>query len=276
MKTLLKNKWNLTTYLLGFFLFALSLIVSTLLNKGAVKTYFPFTSVILLTIATWFLYKRENKQLKELGLSLNFKNLKFFLFGIILIAFVYLLAKYLRAVYLGETINLSSSINSKEILFAFYTILPTVAVEEFIFRGYLLKKTIELSSAVKANIIFALLFTSIHFFDEDILSHPGKMILIATSIPVGHLLFSTALLKSKTLFFPIGLHLGNNWASRHLISTDSSGNSIFYITDSFQFNTWPGFISFVVLWNLFFLLVILIIWKWDKIAIYLRKNHVIS
>jgi len=35
---------------------------------------------------------------------------------------------------------------------------------------------------------------------------------------LGHLLYATALLKSKTLYFPIGLHLGNNWVSLFVFS----------------------------------------------------------
>ena len=35
---------------------------------------------------------------------------------------------------------------------------------------------------------------------------------------LGHLLYATALLKSKTLHFPIGLHLRNNWVSLFVFS----------------------------------------------------------
>ena len=80
-----------------------------------------------------------------------------------------------------------------------YYILPTAAVQELMFRGYCFKKTIEVSNVVIANIIFAVLFMLIHVIDRDVMKDRGQLIFLAVSIPVGHLLFATALLKSKTL-----------------------------------------------------------------------------
>ena len=67
--------------------------------------------------------------------------------------------------------------------------------------------------------------------DDGALKKLPVFVFLAITIPVGHLLFATALLKSKTLFFPIGIHLGNNWATRHLITTIDNGDSFFFITN---------------------------------------------
>lgn len=265
MKSLTRKYPNTTTYVLTLLLFACALVISVILNKGIVKEYFPFTAVILLAIATWFLYKRENKSLVAIGFDLKIKNLLLLPLGVLIAACTFLLAKYLRAVSLNETFNLASDIDLKSIALALYFILPTVAVEEFLFRGYLFKKTVEISSAAKANIIFAVLFTLIHVLDDHVLSQPGMIVLLVMSIPVGHLLFATALLKSKSIYFPIGLHLGNNWATRHLVSSSSEGDSIFFITNQASFETWTSFILFLLLWNSIFLLVTFLIWKWDKL-----------
>ena len=272
MKSQIQKFPNAFKYVLAIILFACALITSVFINKAPIKEYFPFTAVILLTFATWYLYKKENKTLSSLGLILKRKNIFFLPLGIIVGASVFLTAKYLRTIYLGETFHLSESFNLKNILFALYTILPTVAVEELIFRGYLFKKTIEISSVVKANIIFAILFMLIHVLDEGVLSNPGMIILLVITIPVGHLLFATALLKSKSLFFPIGIHLGNNWATRHLVSTNNNGESIFYISNNVSFDTWPSFILFILLWNSIFLLAIFTIWKWNDFLFLNRRK----
>jgi hypothetical protein len=107
----------------------------------------------------------------------------------------------------------------------------------------------------------------IHVLDENVLQQRGLIILLAVSIPVGHLLFATALLKSKTLWFPIGLHFGNNWATRHLISNANDSNSIFYLSEINTFETWTPFIMFLVIFNGFFLVVTYVIWKWDNIIL---------
>lgn len=264
MKTIIKKHPNLYSYTLAILLFGCALSISVLMNKGFIKQYFPFTAVIFLAIATWYLYKRENKTLHNIGVNLKIKNLILLPLGALIGASIYLIAKYLRTVYLGETFNISSEINTQNILYALYAILPTVAVEEFLFRGYLFKKTIEISSVIKANIIFSILFMSIHVLDTDVLQNPGMIIMLTISIPVGHLLFATAMLKSKSLFFPIGIHLGNNWATRHLASMSNDGESIFYITNKVSFDTWPSFTTFILLWNSILLIATFIIWKWDR------------
>ena len=78
--------------------------------------------------------------------------------------------------YAGETFVISESINYESILYAFYFILPTVAVEEFLFRGYLFKKTIEKFNVVIANIIFSILFMAIHVLDENVINNKGMIV----------------------------------------------------------------------------------------------------
>lgn len=265
MKILIQKFPNAYRFVLAIFFFAIALLLSSIVNKGVIKDYFPYIAVILLIVATWILYKKENKSLQEIGFNLKIRNILLLPLGIVIAAFAFFVAKYMRAIYLNESFHLASEIDYQSILTAFYFILPTVAVEEFLFRGYLFKKTIEVSSFATANVIFSVLFMLIHILDESVLQKPGMLILLIISIPVGHLLFSVALLKSKSIYFPIGLHLGNNWATRHLVSSNTNGDSIFYVTDGFTFETWTFFILFVVSWNLFFLLITYIIWKWDKI-----------
>lgn len=265
MRRLVRKYPNIFKYLLVVLLFGLTLVISTMLSRGIIKDYFPYISCILLFVATWFLYKKENKTLKELGLNFSRRNILFLPVGLLIGVMALFGATYFRALYLGEAIEISASLNYATILLAFYYILPQVATEELLFRGYLFKKTIEVSNVVVANVIFSILFMLIHVLDENVLRNKGMILMLVVSIPVGHLLFATALLKSKTLFFPIGLHLGNNWATRHLISSTNSSDSIFYIANPTTFESWMSFIIVLILFNGFFLLVAYIIWKWDKI-----------
>ncbi|MGB1042898.1 MAG: lysostaphin resistance A-like protein [Tenacibaculum sp.] len=260
MKSLSKQYPKTYTYCIAIVLFGVSLIASTFINQGNIKKTFPYIATITLTIATWFLYKREHKSLNHIGL--NFKNIKLLPLGICIGASIFLIATYIRALYLGEQFHISNNINYQTISLALYTILPTVAVEEFLFRGYLFKKTIEYTSTIKANIIFAIAFTAIHILDENVLQKPTLLILLCTTIPIGHLLFATALLKSNSLYLPIGIHLGNNWATRHLITSSNNGESIFYITNTFTFTNWTSFIFFIIFWNTMYIIAIYCISKW--------------
>lgn len=272
----LTQKFPITSKIIfAILLFGFSLFISGLINQGVVKQYFPYSASICLLIATYFLFKSDKKHLNEIGLNFKVKNLKFLPLGILIGALVFLIAKYLRAIYTGETFNISAIINYKNILYGFYTMLPMVAVEEFLFRGYLFKKTIEISSVIKANIIFSILFTLVHVFDSGVINSVPMIIFTVITIPVGHLLFASALLKSKSLFFPIGIHLGNNWATNHLINENNDGNSLLFITDQAIFETWSSFIIFIIIWNGFFLFVTYLIWKWDEFPFLnrLKKNN---
>lgn len=271
MKTVFKNYPNASRFVLATLLFVIALILSLFINVGVVKEYFPYTAPILLFIATWFMYKGEGRTLKAIGLNFSLRNVLFLPLGVLIGAFAFFGAKYLRTVLVGETFELSVSIDYSTILYAFYFILPQVATEELLFRGYLFKKTIEVSNVVIANVIFSILFTLIHVLDEGVLSNLGMIVMFSVSIPVGHLLFATGLLKSKTLYFPIGLHLGNNWATRHLINSNNSGESIFFISNTVMFDTWTPFITMLILFNGFYLLVTFLIWKWNDLPFFRRR-----
>ncbi len=266
MKTLF-NKYPISSrFVLAIVLFVLALVISTLIDRPILKRYFPYVSAISLGIVTWLLFKTDKKSLTAIGLDLSIRNLSFLLLGLLIGAITLLGTKYARAVYAGESFAVTESINYETILYALYFILPTVAVEEFLFRGYLFKKTIEISNVITANIIFSILFMLIHVLDEQAMNNKGMMFSLIISIPVGHLLFATALLKSKTLFFPIGLHLGNNWATRHLITNTNNGDSFLYTINNATFDTWPSFIGFILIFNGIFLLVTFLIWKWNDFS----------
>lgn len=262
--SILKVIPKVKTFALAIMVMAVALAIGTLVNGPVWKQYFPYGSFIMLLIATWFLFRREGTSLKSLGLDLTLRNGSFVFLGLLLGSGAFLVANLVRSIYTGESISLSHTIDYQTVFTSLYFILPTVAVEELLFRGYLFKKTIAVTNVVIANIVFAIIFMLIHVVDEHVLRSPGMMVMLFISIPVGHLLFATALLKSRTLYFPIGLHLGNNWASRHLISDQGDGQSILVVMERVQFDSWPSFIGLLLLYNGVFLLVILLIWKWKN------------
>jgi hypothetical protein len=113
----------------------------------------------------------------------------------------------------------------------------------------------------KANMIFALLFMLVHVVDRDVLQNPAQLIMLLVCIPIGHLWFAAALLRSKTIWFPIGLHWGNNWAVMHLTGVRDSEQTLFYLTDQKLFTGWLPFVIVLLIFNVFFLLVTWITWK---------------
>jgi len=247
------------------FLLAILLGIAALVLTGVIHQFLPipFVDVTLLTIVTWILYRTDGKSLKALGLNITTMHFFLLILGLVIGVVALGLETLVRTIYTGEHWNINSSVDQLALWKTLYVLLPSVVVQELMFRGYLFTKTIEVTNVVAANVIFSILFMLVHVVDKDALQNTGQLIFLAVSIPVGHLLFATALLKSKTLYFPIGLHWGNNWASFCLIGYGRNDNVIFSINNQQAFTSWVPFIIMLVIYNVFFLLVTFVIWKWS-------------
>jgi membrane protease YdiL (CAAX protease family) len=250
------------------FLLAILLGISALILAGVIHKFLPipFVDVTLLTIVTWILYRTDGKSLQALGLNITTTHFFFLILGLVIGVVALGLETLLRTIYTGEHWNINLSVDQLTLWKTLYVLLPSVVVQELMFRGYLFTKTIEVTNVVTANVIFSILFMLVHVVDKDAFQNTGQLIFLAVSIPVGHLLFATALLKSKTLYFPIGLHWGNNWASVCLIGYGRNENVIFSINNRQLFTSWVPFVIMLVIYNVFFLLVTLVIWKWSTTA----------
>ncbi len=258
------QKWPfISRVVLTLMLVGVAFILGGLIERTfPIKKYFPFTGLILLILVTWLMYRLDGKSLEDLGLNFKPRNLSLLFLGLILGSVAFVLAKGLRMLYTGEGFEFNGAVDWQSVTLGLYYILPMVAVEELLFRGYLFKKTIEKSSVLWANVIFATIFMLVHVIDNNILSSPGMILFYVITIPIGHLLFATALLKSKTLMFPMGLHLGNNWASFHIITDAQKEGGLSFVTNPASFETWDSFLGFILIWNGLFLLLTWLIWKW--------------
>lgn len=248
--------------LLGFAAVVLSGLVYKFLP---IKSYFPFVGEALLIGVTWILYRTDGENLSAIGLQPSLRNLTFLFIGLFIGISAFFVVTWLRTLYTGEAWHLSSTVDAVALAKSLYWMLPTVMVQELMFRGYLFTKTISRYGVVWANVVFASLFMLVHVLDRDVLRNPSQLIVLAITIPVGHLWFATALLCSKTILFPIGLHWGNNWAVVHLFGTTNNKQTFFYLTDQKPFTTWPAFVIGLLIFNVFFLLLTWITWrtKWS-------------
>lgn len=265
LRNLFSNHPFASRVILGIFLFFIAIVLTGIIEGlTGYKKVFPFTGMILLLLATWILYKTEGQNLDELGLKLSYNHTLFFLLGLFISVGAFFIATLLKNLVTGQEVHFNDLFDYKPAITIIYYLFPMVVVEELLYRGYLFKKVINKTSIIIANLIFSIIFMLVHVLDIQVLSSLGAIILMAITIPVGHILFATALLKSNTLLFPIGLHLGNNWATRHLLSSNQNQEALFYITGSGTFETWPSFISYIVIWNGFYLLLAYFIWKWPE------------
>ncbi len=173
--------------------------------------------IIAFLFITWKAYSREGKNLSALGLNLNARNIGFGVLGLMLGGVFIIPLVYLIAFIKGYPVVFNGTFSFSYVMSGLYLLLPTVILEELAFRGICFKKTVETWGVTKANLVFASVFILSHWINLGALGNPVQMtILLITGL--GHLLYSTALLKSKTLLFPIGIHLGNNWVNLFVFS----------------------------------------------------------
>jgi membrane protease YdiL (CAAX protease family) len=225
----------------------------------------------ILIALTGVLYKAEGKGFSELGLNAARKNLYFLPIGLLIGALFFCFLFLLQMLHSRVEIKYNPNVNYSALFSGLLILLLRVIIEELIFRGYCFKKTADMAGLAKANIIFAFLFIVWHWFAVGAWGNYGLMLGLFTT-GFGHILFATALMKSKTLYFPIGIHLGNNWISEHVFSyqtkevidSGQANSSFFHILSPEQhFSKLHILISYSITVAVFLLFTFLIL-KWKK------------
>jgi len=199
----------LTTFVLGGFIL-----------NGLLRMQAQIANVIVIVailFITWKAYKNEGKNLSELGLHLKFKNIGFAFLGFVIGGLFIIPLVHIIAFIKGYPVVFNQAFEGTYVLKGIWLLFPTVVLEELAFRGICFKKMVEITNVAKANLIFAGLFILSHWINGAAFGDPIAMtILLITGL--GHVLYATAFLKSKTLYFPIGIHLGGNWVSYFVFS----------------------------------------------------------
>lgn len=80
---------------------------------------------------------------------------------------------------------------------------------------------------------------------------------ISTTFPCTALILSSATMQDRCM--RKNLLTGNS--VQHLLGSADNPQSLLYLTDQKVFNTWPPFLFVLLIFNLFFFLVTLAIWK---------------
>jgi membrane protease YdiL (CAAX protease family) len=265
MRKIFQTYPNFLRLLLGAILIIAALILSGLVPDFSFLAYFPFVGLVLICIATWVAFRSENKTLSALGFDLQPHNMRFLPFGLLLGLVAFVIGFCLKTFLTGKRLHFNTKVNFYVILKQVYWVLPTAAVQEFICRGYCFKKLIEMSNVTIANLIMGLVFVSMHdVFGLNLIS----AITYTLFLFLGHLVHSTALIKSGTIYFPIGIHWGNNLASLFLFTNRQDSTSILFTTQSIVQNPgqqegplW-GLALYLLVFNIGFILLTLIVWKW--------------
>jgi membrane protease YdiL (CAAX protease family) len=258
------KKYPLVGTVLVFILFIF--IVFALSSVLGYQTIGGYVSPFVLLLLTWLLYKKQGKNLSELGLDPKRRNIYFLPLGLLTGILFLTFALFVQTINEKITFQLNPNANYSGVAVGLFFLLQGVLNEELIFRGYCLDKTMQRIGIFKANLVFAFLFMVWHWISWNAWGNYGMMLSSITTA-FGHFLFATALLSARTLYFSIGIHLGINWASNYLFSLrDNAGriDVLFNVSTAEQTPTAMHDLTNILLTLLCYLAVIGLIWKAGK------------
>lgn len=202
----------------------------------------------------WFLYK---KNIGALGLGVSKRRVVEFTFG--LLAAATCCAIYFLSIA-GVT-NSELSVNLDFTIQAFFSsvwwTLKSVLFEELLFRGVLLYIAIRIIGAMKACLLSAIAFGIYHWFSYGIFGNVVPMIYVFILTGVAGLMFAIAFAETKSMYMPIGLHLGWNLVTIVVFSQGPIGQQLLISEDG---NEMGGIWSLVMF--LFQIIVLPIIVYW--------------
>ncbi|MGB4844139.1 MAG: CPBP family intramembrane glutamic endopeptidase [Ferruginibacter sp.] len=177
--------------------------------------------------ASWLLFWLfERKHLSPLGLTPYRKRIGNFLVG--LIASVVVAAVYF--LFVAAVTKSSLSVNKEFTAAGFFSaswwVLKSVLFEEFLFRGALLYIAIKKLGIKWGCILSAIAFGIYHWFSYNVFGEPTQMIFVFIVTVIAGLMFAYAYAITKSLYLPIGLHLGWNLVTIVVFSQGPLGQQL--------------------------------------------------
>jgi membrane protease YdiL (CAAX protease family) len=189
-------------------------------GPGALLQLIGFAGWILITLLWWKLVDR--RRVRDLGLGWNREAISGLALGFLAAAAGAALV-FAAAAVLGLARLDGWQPRSPGSLLALLAgqldiLLVAAAAEEVAFRGYVLQNMLLSGQTAAAILVSSVLFSIIHAFNPHYLAG-----LAAPNIVLIGILFSLAYLWRRSLWFPIGLHLGWNFMMGPILSVPVSG-----------------------------------------------------
>jgi membrane protease YdiL (CAAX protease family) len=217
---------------------AVLLMVAALIMSGFVNIPYVPVGLMLVVLINWAMFRSEKLSLSALGFDLEPRYLMLVPLGLIAASLAYLLSYGFGAFIRGDELRLNAAVDWKAFFNKFCLVLPTVAVQDFLVVGYCYHKLIRLTNVRLATLIVGLCFVSMHdVWGGNIINN----LFFASGLFAGYLMFSTALLRSGSIWLVIGLHWGNNFINSFVLTFKPTPTSWLYLHGPLRvFSPWQG------------------------------------
>lgn len=178
-------------------------------------------------VISWILLWLFNKSnLLILGLLPTKKRIWDFTFGLISSSISCGIMLYLIVKIPNSKLDFNPDFKFKAFWDGTFWMLKSVLSEEFLFRGALLYIGIKKLGVKNACILSSILFGVYHWFSYGIFGNIPQMIYIFILTGIGGLLFAFSFAFTKSMWLPIGLHLGWNLTSVVIFSQGPLGKQM--------------------------------------------------
>jgi len=250
---------NIPAWLKVLFYFLILWAATIVAGTVPVLNDFIFFFLIAL-LMSWAFLKLDGQSLSSIGFWPKDKKTVAVFFSGITIGITMLIVTFVLTILLTrDNWRLNTRIDPIFVLITFLMCLWSAFIQEFVFRGYPFQELLKHYRPWVAQLLIAVPFGLMHINKE---MEANDIILVMLSTGAGSVLFGLAYIKTKNLMFPIGIHLGWNYA-QELIPRTAGGKSsaLVIITDSH--NTYNIF-NVSLPYFLIVLLSIISIWKFKK------------
>jgi membrane protease YdiL (CAAX protease family) len=181
---------------------------------------------VILLVLSWLLLRFEGKSLRAIGFNQPVKRSAEFAWGILLASAFVVVQFLLIAYFAGFEWRLNPDFNLRDVLLSARWNVNSVLFEEFIFRGYLLYKTISMLGTGRGCWLSAAAFGIYHWFSYEVFGAPVQMIYVFVLTGMFGLVLAYAFAKTGSLFLPVALHLGWNLTTGMVFSNGPLGEQL--------------------------------------------------
>ncbi|KMQ66039.1 membrane protein [Chryseobacterium angstadtii] len=202
-----------------------------------------------LMISWLLLWLFERTNLSVLGFELSKERALQVAVGLLLAASCCTLYHIMAVNFADNSWTLNTTFTFQAVATSLWFTLKSVIFEELIFRGALLYIAIKKIGTTKGCILSAICFGIYHWFSYNALGNLFQMGIIFLMTAVFGLMLAFAFARTRSLYLPIGLHLGWNIFNIIIFSNGPLGDQIFIKSND---NKLDGLLSlFVFIFQIF-------------------------
>lgn len=214
--------------------------------------------ILVELIISWILlYLIERKNILSLGFLPITKRLKQLAIGFLITAILCIGVESLEMLWRSSSLHLNENSNAALILNMFWWDFKSVLTEELLFRGAILFILIKRIGADKAIIISAVAFGIYHWFSFGIFGNIVPMFFVFIGTGLMGYAWALAFSKTKSIFLPLGLHLGWNFTINTIFSKGSLGKGLLVSEGGHIISDW---FSLIGLWGVPVILILIIMY----------------